>query len=196
LEQIIFNPHNKDDDIFNLPLQKDGFYDTKELISYIKNIESTIRRSIEYREWRKYIIEVLGNNYCLFTNECTTEVSIEIHHHPLTLFNIVDIIINTNIYKNKKFTTLDISKQVLTLHYQNKIGYVPMIKTLHEKYHNGYLVIPSQFILGNWKYLLDDSLFEVSDEIKEHLKIAVANENNLQPGYYWQGNELIKSKGK
>jgi hypothetical protein len=36
-------------------------------------------------------------------------------------------------------------------HYQNIIGYIPLVSTLHEKFHNGFLDLPINFVQGYWE---------------------------------------------
>jgi len=159
-----------------LPLRIKEVADSKELTRIIKNIETQVRRSYEYRLWRNYILETVGHKYCALTGEVNDEVTIELHHHPLTLYDIVDILINDHIVKEVPFCTFDISTKVIELHYSNKVGYIPLCKTLHEKYHNGYLNINIDLVYGNWKTLLS----EYEETVPEYTNDKIARLSNIK----------------
>jgi len=148
---------------FTLPLRRGGFEDENDFIKYIKNIERLIRTSTEYKEWVKYITDVLGYTSCALTDEKSTEVSIQIHHHPFNLFTIVKIVLLSYINKEKEFCTFDISQDVIDLHFQNRVGYIPLVTTLHEKYHSGFLSIPIDFVHGDFKYILNNYKIDEED---------------------------------
>jgi len=44
----------------------------------------------------------------------------------------------------------------IKLHFMNKIGYVTLIKTMHEKFHNGYLNIPISLVKGDYQFYLNN----------------------------------------
>ncbi len=151
-------------DIFGpLPLRITEIDSSKEYKHIVKNIERLVRASYEYKIWRKYVLDTLGHNYCAFTGEVSEEVTIELHHHPITLYNLVAICIENRMSKNSSFCTLDIATEVLELHYNNLVGYVPLCKTIHEKYHNGYLKIAIEKCYGNWQELF--KIYEIPQEI-------------------------------
>ena len=147
---------------FDLALRINGFSDDKEQIKFIKSVEKMVRFSPEYRLWVEYIIDTLGQNKCEFTNEIKGECPVDVHHHPLCLYTIVKAVIDDYIKKKKEFCTFDIARDVIELHFQNKVGYVLMISSLHEKYHNGYLQIPIEFVNGDYKYILAN--YEIEQE--------------------------------
>lgn len=142
---------------FSLSLRISSFESEKDYVKYIKNVERLVRGSPEYRDWVKYVTVSLGHTACEFTHESLNECSLEVHHHPITLFTIVSVVINTDFLDdNKEFTSADIVNRVLELHFMNKIGYCVMLSNLHEKYHNGFLDIPMEFVHGDYKYILDN----------------------------------------
>jgi len=139
-----------------LPLRRSGFDEDKEFLKFIKNTERLVRNSIEYREWVSYIKDILGFSNCALTDENTNEVTLEIHHHPINLYTICKGIITSYINKEKRFCTYDIALDCINLHYKNQIGYIPLISTLHEKFHNGFLKIAIEKVSGDWKYILNN----------------------------------------
>jgi len=127
-------------------LRIDDIEDSKDLTKFIKNVERMVRGSSEYRLWLKYIKEVLGYTKCGITDEIEEHVTIEIHHHPFTLFNIIKSEVNKVIASGRNFCTFDIAVRTIELHFKNKVGYIPIVKTLHEKFHNGYFQIPMELL--------------------------------------------------
>jgi len=149
-----------------LSLRRSNFEDEKEEKRFFKNVERLVRGSIEYREWLAFVKDTLSLDFCAFTGETDAETGdIEIHHHPLTLFDIVQAVTDTYIMNDKEFCTFDIASEVIDLHFKLKIGFVPLLGSLHKKFHNGYLDIPIEFVHGDYKYILDN--YFIRDHVKE-----------------------------
>ena len=87
--------------------------------------------------------------------------------------------VNKCIDKEEEFCTFDICQQAIELHFKNKIGYVTLLKSMHEKFHNGRLTIPISFVKGDCnhfvreysKFLDDDDL----DTIQSRLATNTTN---------------------
>ncbi len=140
-----------------LPLFITEFADEKHYTKFIKNVERVVRASLEYKMWLKFLRENLGMTKCVFTGETLEETDdIEIHHHPFTLYDICKIVVDTYLKQGKPFCTFTIAMEVIQLHFQLNVGFVPIAGTLHKKFHNGYLEIPREYIYGNPKYLIDN----------------------------------------
>lgn len=139
---------------FELSLRIDSFSNEKEEISFIKSVEKMVRFSPEYKLWVNYIVDTLGQNKCEFTGELKGECPVEVHHHPICLYSIVKAVIDDRIRKHIQFCTFDIARDVIELHFQNKVGYVLMLSDLHAKYHNGFMQIPIEFVNGDYKHIL------------------------------------------
>jgi len=139
---------------FDLPLRINSFASMKEYDAFIKNVERVVRYSQEYKLWIKYISEHLGHSQCALTNENITECSLEVHHHPITLYTIVKAIMNDIMSKSESFSTFDVALKVIELHFQNKIGYVVLLSDLHKKYHSGFLNLPIEMVNGNYKHII------------------------------------------
>lgn len=165
---------------FNLPLRIDGFNDDKDQIKFIKAVEKMVRFSPEYKLWVEYIIDTLGQNKCEFTNEIKGECPVDVHHHPICLFTIVKSVIDDYIKNHKEFCTFDIARDVIELHFQNRVGYVLMLSSLHEKYHNGFMQIPIEFVNGNYKYILTHYEIEKEEYERILLLCAVHKEDIVQ----------------
>ena len=156
-----------------------NFENETEYTKFIRNCEKHVRGSLEYKQWRNYIIDVLGIHTCMITEERMDQCTIELHHHLPSLFTVVKSIINKKIEQEQEFSTFDIALETIELHFKNKIGYVTLIKSLHEKFHNGFLTIPIQLIRGDFKSFLSEYSEYMDDDdlevIDQRLSITESN---------------------
>ena len=108
----------------------------------IRHLEKTIRASMEYDLWAKnckinspdaVVCPICKDNYYEKHYKCET------HHHPVTLYIIVDDIISEMIDNNSmhKTTANDVVKRVLDDHLMDKISYINLCTHCHKKYHDG-----------------------------------------------------------
>lgn len=175
-----------DDYPFTLRLGIESFENEKELFKFTKNCEKIIRLCSEYKEWREYLINILKNNYCFITHEINEEIQIEIHHHPISLFSVVKTIINKKLDINESFCTFDICSDVIKIHFLNKIGYIPLITSMHQKFHSGYLKIPINLVKGDYKLFLNEFNKYIDDCDKEVINERIAiNYSDIK----WQRGE-------
>ena len=163
------------------------FADLKEYNRFIKNCKALIRSSWEYSVWTRYIKSI--KNLCQFTRESAYALTVDIHHHPFSLENIVRIVCDRQFTVNGRATSFDVAKEVMELHYRNKVGYVLMIKSLHEKFHNGYLSIPIELVSGDWKYLEEN--YPIQDDIAKVVEKYKAITLENCPRLKWDGNYII-----
>lgn len=171
---------------FILKLRIDAIHSEKDFDKLIKCVEKLVRYSYEYREWVSYIIENLGHNYCALTEEIMGECEVVMHHHPINLYTICKSIILDHLSKNQSFCTFDIATNVIELHFQNRIGYVPLLSSLHEKYHNGFLSIPIELVHGDYKHLLKN--FKIDDQEYDKI-LELCNIKLCDCKAIWKRNE-------
>ena len=194
--EVKSNVHNmelySDNYPFRLSLRINNFESETEYVKFIKNCEALIRRSIEYKHWREYIIDILGIQTCVITNEKMDEVSIDVHHHVPSLYILVSALVNESIENEKEFCSFDISQKAIELHFMNKVGYVTLIKSMHEKFHNNYLNVPIGLVKGDYNYFIQNYSKYLDDEdldnINERLSITESNCN-------WSRDEYVTSSG-
>jgi hypothetical protein len=164
---------------FSLALRIKNFENESEYKKFIRNCEKLVRSSVEYRQWKNYIIDVLGVNTCMVTHERIDEVTIEVHHHLPSLFVLIQTLINKKIEMTEEFSSFDIAQEAIELHFKNKIGYVTLVKTIHEKFHNGYLTVPKDIVRGDYDYFLREYSSFIDDEalevITQRLSIDTSN---------------------
>lgn len=148
------------------------FVDDKELTRYIKKVEFMVRSSNEYKAFIGYLKQELSINHCTILNKLNdSTVSVEMHHIPFTLYDIVNTIILFYLSKEKGFNTFSIASDVMRLHYENMIGLVPLSKTIHElvhsEGHSSNIFIHRDFIFGNIELFYKNFSIFMPDEIKQ-----------------------------
>jgi len=164
---------------FSLALRISNFENEAMYKKFVKNCEMIIRRSIEYKEWRNYIVDVLQINECMITHEKMTDVTIEVHHHMPSLFILTTALVNKHIEENIDFCTFDICQEAIELHFQNRVGYVTLLKSMHEKFHNGKLDIPIDYVQGDYNYFVREYSKYLDEADIETLQARLAiNEHN------------------
>lgn len=133
--------------------QKVDITDPKAYFRFITKLERTIRKSLEYREYITFLKEEMDMNYCSFFSNINRDmgISIEVHHAPLTLFDITSIIYLYLLDKKGEVTDLDVCNLVMGVHYKGLVGLIPLSKTVHELVHNGELFIPSTKVGGDFE---------------------------------------------
>lgn len=141
---------------FRLALKIRNFENEAEYKKYLKNVEMLVRRCNEYKLWRDYIIDVLQINTCMITNESIDQVTVEVHHNVPSLYILIAALVNKKIEDQTDFCTFDIAQEAIELHFKNKIGYVVLLKSMHEKFHNGYLQIPVSMMKGDYNYFISN----------------------------------------
>ena len=164
---------------FSLGLRMKNFDSEASYKKFVHNCEMLVRRSIEYKLWRGYIIDVLKINKCMITQESMSEVTVEVHHHIPSMYTLVKAIVNKYIEDNQEFCTFDICTDAIELHFQNKIGYVTLLRSMHEKFHNGALDIPVEFVKGDFRNFVSRYSQFLDDEDLDKMQYRLAmNESN------------------
>jgi hypothetical protein len=90
--------------------------------------------------------------------------------------------------EDMEFCSFDVATQVIELHFKNQLGYVMLCTSLHEKYHNGFLDLPIEYVRGNYmafineysKYLDDEDLDKMNDLIQTTESNCDWNRNNYK----------------
>jgi hypothetical protein len=128
------------------------FYEEKAYRKFVQSIEKLIRTSREYKGY----VELLRTNLSalnvdnILSNITNADAEMEFHHYPYTLYEVVDAVCASKFLAKEKFTSFSVAKDVLDLHYQNKIGLVPLTKTNHELAHDGSLFISRKQVFGEY----------------------------------------------
>ncbi len=154
--------------------------DEKEYERFVKDIESTVRRSYEYRRMISYLRDNMNMNQCAFLKGVSNadgnfDIKIEIHHYPFSLRDIVDIVIRKRQYYRESITVQMTAKEVMMLHYKLMIGLIPLSQTVHELAHSSRLFVPVDKVLGRYdlfiqyyKPFCEPEQLEVLDRIEKY----------------------------
>lgn len=184
---------NKGEFIRNLKLTKPesmeyqvNLITEKDKIKFIKTVEKLVRASLEYRNYIEFLKEHIGLDSCIFFQKITggtnskKRIKIEIHHEPLTLFDIVSVVLTKYQEEGLEINALDISDEVMDLHYQNLVGLVPLSRTGHEMVHNSTKVfVPLNMCYGNYSEFLRIYEPYISEDIYEKIERKLEKTANL-----------------
>lgn len=158
----------------------------KEKRKYIQRVEKVVRSSLEYRDYISFLKEHVGLDSCIFFQNVggdkKSRVSVEMHHEPFTLFDIVATVLTKYQEEGLPINDLNIADEVMELHYANKVGLVPLSKTVHEIIHrSSKLMIPLNMVYGQYSQFLDEYEPYVDDSLYEKLEKKMDMTNNLTP---------------
>jgi hypothetical protein len=140
-------------------IQDYDLFDDKSFKKFMKDLERMVRHSIEYQMLIQYLRENMDMNKCCFyenvTNEETSKIKIHLHHDPLSLYDICLIVFNKRVAYNEPLEIELVAKEVMYVHYYGIIGLISVSETPHQLIHNGYLFVPTDKVLGNYKKFVD-----------------------------------------
>lgn len=129
--------------------------DEKEFAKYITDIEKTTRGSFEYQQMVRFCRENLNMSCCSFyesvSNADTTSIRIELHHEPLSLYDIVMTVFKKRVQFGESLEVEHVAKEVMYNHYAMCVGLIPLADTVHDLVHNQYLFIPNDKVFGMWR---------------------------------------------
>ncbi len=119
-------------------------------VKCIKKIERIIRKSFEYAVWTLFLKLTLDISRCAFYEgySLNNRFSVELHHYPITLFDITYAIANKHLQEDGFFITSQIAEEVCEVHYMFYISVVPLSPTAHKLYHEGQLLIHPDLVKG------------------------------------------------
>ena len=174
--------YNTTIDISDLPefcIQEYDLFDEKDKRKYIDDVKKSVRGSYEYHAMVAYLKENMDMRRCSFLenvqnygNGC--KVKIELHHHPFTIEDIIQIVLNKKIAFQESISLELTAKEVMYLHYNLMVGLIPLSQTAHELLHNNYIFIPNNKVYGNYKKFvnlyynfIDPELLDRFDRLEE-----------------------------
>lgn len=170
----------------------------KDRKKYVFQIEKIVRSSLEYKDYINFLKENLDLNKCIFFQNVTSDktnrrskVSIELHHEPFTLFDYVNTVVTKYQTEGLPLNALNIADEVLELHYANKVGLVPLSKTMHEVIHNSTkLLVPLNMCYGDYSQFLEEYEPYISEDMYDKLERKLDMTKNLTPDSF----EAIKKE--
>lgn len=147
------------DDIPPYTISDYDLNDDKSFKKYIFAIEKSVRTSFEYRAFTQFLREYMDMHQCAFyknvNNVDTTKIHIEIHHEPLTLYDICLIIYNKRVAYGESLQEELVAKEVSYLHYNLMVGLIPLAKTVHQLVGAKYLFVPTTAVFGKYKEFVE-----------------------------------------
>ena len=130
------------------------FRTPKERVKFIKMVESVCRKSMEYKEYIRFLKRNTDFRRCTILKGLNTNngkrYSIELHHEPFTLFDIVETVLNKREMLGEKIEPLSIADEVMALHYDGKVGLIHLSTTMHQLIHDDKIFIPLQYIYQSY----------------------------------------------
>ena len=130
---------NKYPEYLKIPFNKKekNLLNKTELIKFIKNIESQIRQSVDYKAYIAYLKNDVGlRRCCLFPNIDDSKADIEMHHGPIfTLFDYVEISIKYIFQTENYVNSFRVVEQVLKDHWDNIVQVVMLSEMAHKSVH-------------------------------------------------------------
>lgn len=149
----------------------------KDKIKFIKMVEKIVRSSTEYKQYIQFLKQEIDMTKCTFfnnvNNKNNSSVSIEIHHEPFTLFDIVSIVVEKYIDLNLDMNPLMVAEEVMELHYKNFVGLIPLSITVHQLVHDGKILIPLQNVYGNYIAFLEEYDPYITEGLRNMLQIKL-----------------------
>ena len=144
----------------------------KQYMKYLFAIERECRRSFEYKQLMRFLKDNCGMDKDSFLENMNVEngAKVEIHHSPLTLFDIVCTVVNKRNDLGESMSVPMVAKEVMYQHYKLNVGLIPLCKTVHELVHNQYIFIPAWAVLGNYREFLNQYDKWVPLEVKANLR--------------------------
>jgi len=128
----------------------------KKLISYLKKM---CRNSFEYKEYIKHFRDMMGNTACKVLGIDVDEVpvSLEIHHTPFSLETII-CAVTAQMFdiQGPPLDPKDIAEKVMKLHYEGKVGLIPLTSTIHEAVHSNTIHVKVSDIYGDYQQFFED----------------------------------------
>ena len=164
--------------IEELPTRKKWeFKSTKDKVKFIKSVEALIRHSMEYKEYIKFLKTKMDMNHCIVLKNCVNgngkRYSIEIHHEPFGLYEIVETVVNKWQSLDEPLNIFKIADEVMELHYSGLVGLIPLSKTQHELVGNGLLFIPLQLVYQDYDKFYEQYEDFMEESLKEKIEAKV-----------------------
>ena len=134
------------------------FRTPKERVKFIKMVESVCRKSMEYKEYIRFLKRNTDLRRCTVLKNLNTtngkKYTIEVHHEPFTLFDIVETVLNKREMLGEKIEPLSIADEVMALHYDGKIGLIHLSATMHQLVHDDKIFILNHFFDANYHSMI------------------------------------------
>jgi hypothetical protein len=156
----------------------------RDKVKFVKSVERVVRGSQEYKQYVAFLRKEVDMTMCsYFTNISKRDgakVSIEIHHEPFTLYDITLIVVEKWIAEGMKINPILIAEEVMKLHYQGRVGLIPLSITVHDLVHEGKIFIPLQNVYGDFISFLEEYEPYISQDLQDILEIKLKMSRDVE----------------
>ena len=170
IEHVSFDELPSVDMIYNIVSEKDK-------VKTVKTIERMVRGSLEYKEYIRFLKDYIEMSKCSYFGNVKSDryskTKIEIHHSPFTLYDITMVVLLKHLEEFGNVNLFEVSEEVMKLHYQCKVGLLPLSITVHEMVHNGMIFIPVTQCRGDWLSFFKEYEPFIPQDMKDKLKNIV-----------------------
>ena len=132
IEHVSFDELPSVDMIYNIVSEKDK-------VKTVKTIERMVRGSLEYKEYIRFLRDYIEMSKCSYFGNVKSDryskTKIEIHHSPFTLYDITMVILLKHLEEFGNVNLFEVSEEVMKLHYQCRVGLIPLSTTVHKLVH-------------------------------------------------------------
>ena len=80
--------------------------------------------------------------------------SIELHHFPLTLYDISEIVLRKRMDADEPLSPIAVAAEVVKIHYRGLVGLIPVTSTIHELLHSGRAYASLSNVYGDYPAFL------------------------------------------
>lgn len=170
IEEVSFNEIPEIEMTYNIVSEKDK-------AKTVKTCERMIRSSLEYKDYVKFLKDYIDMTKCSFFGKVKmdrySKVKIEQHHSPFTLYDITMTVLLKHLDTYGEVNLYEVSEEVMKLHYQCRVGLIPLSTTVHELVHQGLVFIPVQQVRGDWLSFYKEYEPYIPQDMKDKLKSII-----------------------
>lgn len=146
---------------YRIDFYKEAFFEENDFKTFIKSVEKLVRKSNEYSKFIYDLKVNKGLNNCAILSnikDCEEEsmADIEFHHYPFTLYDICSIVTEKMLLNKEKVSTFTVAKKVIDLHFENKVGVVPLCVTVHQLVHAGAIFVNINSVYGYYDKFVEE----------------------------------------
>jgi hypothetical protein len=170
IDEVVINELPDVEMIYNIVSEKDK---TKT----VKTCERMIRSSLEYKEYIRFLKDYIEMTKCSFFGNLRQDryshAKIEIHHSPFTLYDITMTVLLKHLDMYGQINLFEVSEEVMKLHYQCRVGLIPLSTTVHKLVHECMVFIPVQNVRGDWLSFYKEYEPYMPQDMKDKLKSII-----------------------
>lgn len=155
----------------------DGKYRKLDIQVY-KYMTNAVRRVMEFKDFMYGMKHKMKLNNCTLYKNYSIDKGfhVELHHAPLTLFNITEAICNKQYDENKDengengwINEWRVKEEVIQVHYRFNVGVIPLNPTAHSLADSGVMKLHPDWISGDWRSFVKEYDKYISDDARRRI---------------------------